>query len=281
MTSSQSKACEDQSKQFMRWISAAYARTPTDESAAAFLKTGKYVEPNHGFTPEIMIDPDLNCPQQIFQTSVADLQTLVDEKVDFKTWHPDLRLTDEEAEIGLGKDSNVVLGRSGTGKTVCVIARIIRDSERWQESRLFVARSKKLRDHVLQEVERREADTTCKLNDAKMKAMNVGGADGSGTVFATIDEFTSSIARKLYDSGAIGRLWRNDKKVSFSYFQRTVWPANQCIVPLATENLLENTIGCSYPRQRSLGAAACPPPSSAADVRAVLMTSSHAEGRPC
>ena len=57
---------------------------------------------------------------------------------------------------------------------------------------------------------------------------------------------------------------------------------NQLLV--FTENLLENTDGCSDPSMFSRGgcllpAACCLLPSISADVRAILMTSSHSEGR--
>ena len=100
VTTGMAEDVAEQSATHVEWIAQSYLRTPTKESSARFEATGNHVDPNHMFIPQILIDPVLNTPQQIFQASVADLQAAIDAKVDFSSWHPDLRLTEEEEEIG-------------------------------------------------------------------------------------------------------------------------------------------------------------------------------------
>ena len=65
-------------------------------------------------------------------------------------WSPSLRLTTKErAAVDESNSPAMVLGRSGTGKTHCIVARIARDSQSNPSERLlFATRSKKLRKHV-------------------------------------------------------------------------------------------------------------------------------------
>jgi hypothetical protein len=62
---------------------------------------------------------------------------------------PPVRLTAEEIEVGLGKDTRSILGRSGTGKTICIAARIDNDHKIFPNTNaVFVTRSKSLVLHV-------------------------------------------------------------------------------------------------------------------------------------
>ena len=148
---------------------------------------------------------------------------LLESRVDFKKWHPELRLTEEEAEVGLSVGTNVLLGRSGTGKTVCVVARILRDTNANQyESRLFVTRSSKLRDHVRRELELRARYTTCKITDKT--GMDVGGEGGFGTAFGTIDDFSAAVAKRLLERGEVSQQWPRRMRTTFWYFERVIFP---------------------------------------------------------
>ena len=78
-------------------------------------------------------------------------------KLENKNWTPPLRLTVEE-KISVAKDGNVLLlGRSGTGKTISIANRISHDRERVDENisfkQLFIARSKRICNYVTELVE--------------------------------------------------------------------------------------------------------------------------------
>ncbi|KAJ1452868.1 hypothetical protein M885DRAFT_299475 [Pelagophyceae sp. CCMP2097] len=74
-------------------------------------------------------------------------------------WRPPFRLTTRESEaLGHRGAPAMVLGRSGTGKTLIMAERIRRDRESEPGSRiLFVARSYRLADHVAREICQSEA----------------------------------------------------------------------------------------------------------------------------
>jgi AAA domain len=70
-------------------------------------------------------------------------------KLSSKEWKPRLHLTAEEHKVVDKEGTVLVLGRSGTGKTICIANRMHRDRERNPEaSQLFVARSRRICSYV-------------------------------------------------------------------------------------------------------------------------------------
>lgn len=94
-----------------------------------------------------MLDPIQDVPLKLHQIPRSDIRNLAQ-----PNWVPPLRLTPEEQSV-VEKDGTVLLlGRSGTGKTLCIANRIVLARESHGNTpdfrQLFVARSKKICRHV-------------------------------------------------------------------------------------------------------------------------------------
>lgn len=109
------------------------------ESEAPFLTLGD---------DDVLIHPGKNRPMKLWTCEQATLAKMASGTPP-AIWSPSLRLTTKEREA---RDEThapaMILGRSGTGKTHCIVARIARDSETASDRLLFATRSKKLRRHV-------------------------------------------------------------------------------------------------------------------------------------
>lgn len=93
----------------------------------------------------ILLDPIQDVPLKLHQVPRSDLRRLANPH-----WIPPLRLTPEEQRV-VEKDGTVLLlGRSGTGKTICLATALARDSLGAPRgfAQLFVARSKKICRYV-------------------------------------------------------------------------------------------------------------------------------------
>jgi hypothetical protein len=205
---------EQKTEEYKAKIESAYSRIP---------KAYRPKDSNH--TPEILLDPEKNTPIQIYTVKTRELVAFQENQMDFATWHPDLRLTRQEFDIVFNRNAHCILGRSGTGKTVCVVARIIKDRERQStQSHLFIARSSKLRDHVKREVENRKKGTTVLLSDRRTKSFK------EKTALSTLDEFNDFVIKKfrLENAAFAGKSphdWysNQNRKVAFTRFEQTCW----------------------------------------------------------
>mmetsp|Transcript_29648 Transcript_29648/g.81504 ORF Transcript_29648/g.81504 Transcript_29648/m.81504 type:complete len:2695 (-) Transcript_29648:60-8144(-) len=95
----------------------------------------------------IVLDPFGNTPMKLYEVTFDEVDQIMD-----RSWSPPLHLTPEEQTIVQTPGTVLLLGRSGTGKTVCICNRMDYD---WRVhkgnptfSQLFVARSAKLRNFV-------------------------------------------------------------------------------------------------------------------------------------
>lgn len=102
----------------------------------------------------VLLDPAGNTPLKLYTTSRSTLSQLsVHDDAD---WQPMLRLSRREREVSEQVGTVLVLGRSGTGKTLCLCERMSRDknmlmrvSTEWKgRPQLFVCRSKRLCEFV-------------------------------------------------------------------------------------------------------------------------------------
>lgn len=79
--------------------------------------------------------------------AVADI-----DKLEKESWTPPLRLTSAEKEVVQKPGTVLVLGRSGTGKTVCICNRMVCDADFHRDPtelrQLFVSRSNRIKDLV-------------------------------------------------------------------------------------------------------------------------------------
>ena len=99
-------------------------------------------------TSRVVLDPFGNIPLKLYELHQGEISKLHD-----ITWKPQLYLTDEERQVVEQKGTVLVLGRSGTGKTICICNRIdydrtVAETNDQHISQLFVARSEKLCRYV-------------------------------------------------------------------------------------------------------------------------------------
>jgi len=104
----------------------------------------------------IILDPLGNVPLKLYNICFDEIEQISD-----VTWKPQLHLTEEERDIVEAKGTVVVLGRSGTGKTICICNRMDHDRHNMSHdptfSQLFVARSPRLCNYVRDTI----GDDTC------------------------------------------------------------------------------------------------------------------------
>ncbi len=114
---------------------------------------GKLVESSEPYLTldddDVLIHPGKNRPMKLWSCRIDVLEKMAQGSPPEK-WSPSLRLTTkEQAAVQEANAPAMVLGRSGTGKTHCIVARIARDSQSNPSERLlFATRSRKLRKHV-------------------------------------------------------------------------------------------------------------------------------------
>lgn len=156
-------------------------------------------EMKNGITPHkermnVKLDPYGNVPLKLYDVSFDNVNDIVDE-----SWTPQMHLTEEERNVVETKGTVLLLGRSGTGKTVCIINKMEYDRETKSKnnpafSQLFVARSRQLCRYV---------------QDA------VGNNDRS--TFVTFDSLVNRIEASL--SGSINQNFRRSRHVDFYRFK--------------------------------------------------------------
>ena len=95
----------------------------------------------------VFLDPLGNVPLKVYDVSTADIDEIAQEN-----WTPGLHLTEEERDVVETQGTVLLLGRSGTGKTVCICNRMELDRQKFNKqpsfSQLFVARSPRLCNYV-------------------------------------------------------------------------------------------------------------------------------------
>ncbi|KAH8058590.1 manganese ion binding protein [Aureococcus anophagefferens] len=103
----------------------------------------------------VLLSPGKNTPMKLYVAACESLPGgrapgAVKAAVGENRWRPDLRLTEKEAgAVADDGAPSMVLGRSGTGKTVCMARRIARDrADHADRELLFVARSQALCNFV-------------------------------------------------------------------------------------------------------------------------------------
>ena len=118
----------------------------SEASMAAAFKGGLSSAGRHKTIPEVLLDPSGNTPLRVFDVMVHELPQLEA----MRKWVPPMRLTAKEETIVNTDGLVTILGRSGTGKTVCVAMRMHKDrlhaahSEKRDFRQVFIARSRAL-----------------------------------------------------------------------------------------------------------------------------------------
>ena len=161
---------------------------------------------------EMLVDPTANTPLKISVFPVANLMKVKDHS----SWTPPLKLTEREDEIVRKKGTVLVLGRSGTGKTLTVCNRMSKDKGEWDEEangrdvrQLFVSRTKRLCHFV-------------------EKLRTSSGDDTTGSMFLTIDELVDNLLEEFQtlDPETVEdvRRFRDQKgRVDYRVFEDTYW----------------------------------------------------------
>eukprot|EP00984_Skeletonema_dohrnii_P030927 scaffold22810_cov103-Skeletonema_dohrnii-CCMP3373.AAC.1 len=108
---------------------------------------------NEGLIPQnekmnVLLDIFGNVPLKVYDVNFNSINEITKE-----SWTPQLHLTDEERDIVEAKGTVLVLGRSGTGKTICISSSIEFDRQSTAAhdpsfTQLFVARSVRLCRYV-------------------------------------------------------------------------------------------------------------------------------------
>ena len=145
---------------------------------------------------EVLVEPLENVPLKIRSICVSDLSKLESEK----GWRPPFKLTEHEEDIVRKQGTVLLLGRSGTGKTLCVCNRIFRDAALLggQTRMLFIGRTQRLCNYI---------QRICEGN---------GGTAGS-VEFKTAREFVLELYASITGNGNRRVL------VDFSAFSESLW----------------------------------------------------------
>lgn len=144
---------------------------------------------------EVLLDALGNVPLKLYDVAFDNIDSIVK-----KSWTPQMHLTEEERKVVEAKGTVLLLGRSGTGKTVCICNRIEFDRQRLGHkpmfTQLFVARSSPL-------------------------CVYVEGAVGSrpGSTFTTFDKLVRSLESSLSNERT-GKIYHRQHHVDFSRFKR-------------------------------------------------------------
>ena len=104
------------------------------------LQNESYTPPKNESRKEVLLDIFNNVPLKIYDVNFNTINEIAKE-----SWTPKLHLTDEERDIVEAEGTVLVLGRSGTGKTICICNRIEYDRQTGSGqdplfTQLFVAR---------------------------------------------------------------------------------------------------------------------------------------------
>lgn len=118
-------------------------QVPEDEIVSAEERTNDCSPTKH----TVLLDALGNVPMKVYDVSYQNIDEIATD-----SWTPKMHLTKEEQEIVEAKGTVLLLGRSGTGKTVCIINRMEFDryisGNESNFSQLFVSRSSRLCRYV-------------------------------------------------------------------------------------------------------------------------------------
>jgi hypothetical protein len=124
------------------------ARQQMPQALISELQDESYTPPMNEPRKEVLLDIFNNVPLKIYDVNFNAINEIAKE-----SWTPKLHLTDEERDIVEAEGTVLVLGRSGTGKTICICNRIEYDRQTGSGqdplfNQLFVARSLRLCRYV-------------------------------------------------------------------------------------------------------------------------------------
>jgi hypothetical protein len=172
---------------------------------------------------EILLDPLGNVPLKVYGVGTDEIENITKEN-----WTPTLHLTEEERQVVETEGTVLLLGRSGTGKTICICNRMEFDGQKNEFDRqqnagdpffsqLFVSRSPKLCKYVENSISPRE-----------------------GSKFVTFDKIISELERVLPKVGGIRDFFPEDLLMKFSTFKRDVYDGNKGVDALIAWTIIRS-----------------------------------------
>lgn len=157
---------------------------------------------------QIVLNPFGNTPMKVYEVSLTDVG-----EVAGGSWVPKLKLTDEERDVVETRGTVLLLGRSGTGKTICTANRMDYDRQLMSHdpsfSQLFVARSKSLCTYV----------------------KNAIGSN-SDESFTTYDELKDQLEAMLPKVVGIRDQFPGEREMRLYRFKKEVYDGDQGVDPL-------------------------------------------------
>lgn len=177
----------------------------------------------------VQLDPRSNTPLKLFEVLSHQIEHVSDQN-----WKPQLYLTQEERDIVETPGTVLVLGRSGTGKTVCIANRMHYDRHRLESdihfSQLFVARSQRLCTFVKKSVEESTTKST----------------------FATFDQLLGSLERRLPTVEGSHHPFMTSQKMDYQRFKRDVHTPTDSVDALIVWSNIRSFIKGSIEAQQKL-----------------------------
>jgi len=153
---------------------------------------------------EIFLDPLGNVPLKVYDIGINDI-----EEIKQKNWTPALHLTDEERKVVETEGTVLLLGRSGTGKTICICNRMEYDRQKFKQestfSQLFVARSPRLCTYV---------------------KSNIGESEHTSE-FVTFEQLLEELENVLPRIHGARNVFPENKFMRFSTFKREVYDGDK------------------------------------------------------
>jgi hypothetical protein len=150
---------------------------------------------------DVLLNPIGNVPLKLSIASLSELPRIAEQG-----WKPPLRLSKAQREIDGQGGTVLLLGRSGTGKTLCLSERMTLDRERAPSGmvQLFVSHSKRVCELVVRSIQERHGD-----------APHRGPVD-----FMTLDAFVSHMHGAICSRlGLAEPAYPKGRRVDFPRFQ--------------------------------------------------------------
>ncbi len=182
----------------------------------------------------VVLDPLGNVPLKVYEIPAHDLENVAED-----TWMPPMHLTEEEKKVVETDGTVLLLGRSGTGKTVCICNRMEydRQSQRVKRtesfSQLFVARSRRLCTFV---------------------ANTIGNS--SETAFSTFEELLRMLNDELPEIRGVRSNFLPRQRMDFAKFKRDVYHGDNGLDPLLVWTNIRSFIKGSIDAVKSLPSSA-------------------------
>ena len=186
----------------------------------------------------VLLDPTSNVPLKVYSTPRKDFSMLSRIGTD---WQPSLLLSAKEREVNDQEGTVCVIGRSGTGKTVCLCDRMLRDRQlTGVRHQLFVSRSKRLcefvRAYYQQRLLKTQTSVEAEATDEEEGEMPLPQRVDFFTLEKFIREMDRTIVVALADpvlavtggvdatQRVVAEQWWPSRRVDFKRFRDSIFP---------------------------------------------------------